>query len=206
MPRRVLPGVVEPPASASATTFDLTAPAALARRRSHLVRLLYLLPGLVLVGVGGWFTLPPYPQSMGEAVVIGVILAAAGAGMVVLGVRQHVPHLIDGLTLTPDSLGVHETDGTRAEQRWSDPDFGLTLTDPSGAGPSRPNVWLQLPNGGRGPVPRAVAQTVVREAAAHGLPVLVRPERSPTGSAEVTRVGRPERSPGWRHAIAAPSP
>lgn len=199
------PRDVATPAPAASQTYDLSAQAQYVRGRARTVRAAFLLPGLVILGVEIWLLLPPYNQNPFEDIGLAAVAGAAAAILIVLGLRSHVPHLIDRLTVTADAFQFHETDGTDGEIRWTDPAFGLTLVEHAreAAGPAPQHVWLLVPNGGRGAMSPEVAAGIVLAARTRGLAVLVRRELEPTGRPEVTRIGTPEHSPGWKHAVAA---
>lgn len=198
---------MDPAATGAPQSFDLTADAQAVRHRARTARLVWVALGAVVLGIGFWLALPPYNQSPIEELGPAAGIVVIGALVVVNGLRHHVPHLVDRLTLTPEALQFHETDGTHGDLRWADPTFGLTLIVDANPltvpGEATPRVGLALPNGGRARVPRPIATAIVQSASGHGLPVLVREELEPAGRFEVTRIGRPEHSPGWKFAVAA---
>ena len=188
--------------------FDLSAEMAWFDRRMRIQRTFFAGVGASMAVLGLWVVLPPYHQSATTLWVLAGVVWGISAMFLHLSLRRVEPPL-SALGVDSSGLTFRYPDGTSKVLAWDDPAFGITLVDSSedrGAPRSqRNNIWLSTAPRRGGFVPAAVLEALVKAADRRGIPVLVREEVVPAGKGvrlpEVTRIGRPENTPGWAESI-----
>lgn len=158
--------------------------------------------------LGIWIAVPPYHQSTTLLWAVATAAWALGALFAVIGIRLKRTPPLNQLSIHPESIGARFSDGAHLDIPWSDPALGLTMfdyaSDPQSAGAEKRHVWVAISKDRGGTISKAVKEALINAAREHHLPVLIRMEFTGRGHmAEVTRIGVPEKTPGWEQATPA---
>jgi hypothetical protein len=145
-----------------------------------------------------------YSPAAGFVLVVALVVFFA-----VLSLR-HGQRVIE-VRISAEGIGIVDSHGKESVQRWTDPQFGLTLMDRSkearASRAAKRNVELWSNGANRGWVPLELASRITEEARSQGLSVVAREERFSRGNAEgilipTTRIGRMESTPRF-HSLQA---
>jgi hypothetical protein len=199
------------PLPSAGREFDLAAEAAYARRGVRTARIFMAGAGIFFTLLGFWITLPSPNLSSTEGLGFGALLWGLAAMFYFLAYRLRRNPPLDGLSLRATALQMRFADGVELTKSWTDPAFGLSMFDyahdSSATKSEGRHVWIAASSDRGGTIPHEVLAEIVASARAHGLPVLIRKEVIMAGAhartPEVTRVGRPEETPGWSDASPA---
>jgi hypothetical protein len=194
------------PLPSSTREFDLTAEARRVDRIDKYTRVVLGSCAAVFAALGLWIVLtdPATNPTATNYFLGGFIMAMAGCFVAITILRRQKAPLSD-LKITSNGVELKFEDGFELEQRWDNPQFGLTLrdyaVDRGSTKEEKRHVVLIAPGKRFGTVQHDVASLLVQAAQAHSLPVVGREERVSGGKVShltlTTRIGRIEGTPAW---------